>query len=545
MHDDNGSSFIGKEPCPSCGSRDNLARYSDGHGYCFGCGHYEHGDGTSTVQHQEKRVTGLVPQGDFKPLTKRGIHQNTCERYGYTVGEFTGVRVQIAPYHDENNVIVAQKIRYPNKEFKFIGEPKLATLFGQHLCRDGGKRLIICEGEVDALSASQMFGNRWAVVSVKNGAQGAAKQVKEQYEFVSSYDEVVICFDMDEPGRKAANEVATLLPPGKAKVASLPLKDANEMLVAGREKEFVSAIFEAKTYRPDGIVNGLDIFDSVMADEADFSFNYPWQKLQEMTLGFRPGEIVMWTAGSGIGKSSMVREIEWDLIRSGETIGIIRLEESVKMAARDLIGLALNKRARKLWNTLTPEERKQGYDMTLGTGRVFMYDHFGSTDIDNLISRIRYLAVGCGCKIVVLDHVSIVVSGEEGDERRMLDNLMTSLKSVAMETGVVMHVISHLKRPSGDKGHEEGAQTSLAQLRGSHAIAQLSDLVVGVERNQQDEQNKNVNTLRVLKNRYTGETGIAGWLIYNPDSGRLIEALDDPYQQQEVPHVGQDTDAPF
>lgn len=539
---DNDSAFIAKESCPECGSRDNLARYSDGHGFCFGCHHYEKGDGMETTTVQRSNPA-LLPAGEYKSLKKRGIHQDTCEKFGYTIGDFGGAKVQIAPYYDNSGTLVAQKIRWPNKEFRVLGDLKDAGLFGQHLCRDGGKRLILVEGECDTLAASQMFGNRWPVCSVPNGAQGAKKAVQKHYEFVSSYDEVVICFDNDEPGRAAASEVASILSPGKAKIATLALKDPCDMLASGREKEFVSAIFEAKTYRPDGIVNGLDIYDTVMTDEVDKAWQYPWQKLQEMTQGYRPGELIMWTAGSGIGKSSLVREIEWDMLRQGETIGIIRLEESVKMAARDLMGLAINKRARKLWADLTPEEKKQAYDLTLGTGRVFLYDHFGSTDIDNIVSRIRYLAIGCQCRMVVVDHVSIIVSGEEGDERRMLDNLMTALKSVAMETKVVLHVISHLKRPQGDKGHEDGMRTSLSQLRGSHSLAQLSDFVIGVERNQQDEKSRNVNGLRILKNRYTGETGEAGWLLYDQNTGRLTESIDNPFEDT-VPHVGQ-TDQAF
>jgi twinkle protein len=537
MHNESGSAFVRKESCPSCGSRDNLARYSDGHGWCFGCGYRERGEGEIEIK-QERRVKNLLPSGEHKPLAKRKISQETCEKFHYTIGELNGQSVQIAHYRDADGNIVAQHVRTKDKAFPWFGDKSNALLFGQHLFRDGGKKVIVTEGEIDCLTVSQAFGNRYPVVSLISGAQGARNDIKKAYEWLTSYEEIVLCFDMDEPGRKAAAECAAILPPGKAKIVSLPLKDANEMWLADREKELISAVFDAKTYRPDGIVNGKEIEDIVFEDDEEFSFPYPWGKLQEMTMGFRPGEVIVWTAGSGIGKSAMVREIEWHMIQHGDTVGIIRLEESVKMAARDLMGLAISKRLRKYWKQTSSEEKKLAYDLTLGTGRVFLYDHFGSTDIDNIISRIRYLAVSCGCSMVVLDHISIVISGEEdGDERRMLDNLMTKLKTVAMETRIVLHIVSHLKRPSGDKGHEEGAQTSLAQLRGSHAIAQLADLVVGVERNQQNEQFKNVNTLRILKNRYTGETGIAGWLTYDPESGRLTEALDDPFEQP-VPQEG-------
>lgn len=539
---DEGSAFIRKEHCPSCGSRDNLARYSDGHGWCFGCGHREKGDGDVEIK-QERRVKNLIPSGDHKPLAKRKLSQATCEKYHYTIGELSGQPVQIAHYRDAEGTIVAQHVRTKDKSFPWFGDKSTALLFGQHLFRDGGKKVVITEGEVDCLTVSQAFGNRYPVVSLVSGAQGARNDIKKAYEWLTSYEEIVICFDMDEPGRKAAAEVAAMLPPGKAKIVSLPLKDANDMWMEGREKELISAIYDAKTYRPDGILNGKDIEEMVFEDDDEFSFHYPWQKLQEMTLGFRPGEVIVWTAGSGIGKSAFVREVEWSMIQKDNTVGIIRLEESVKMAARDLMGLSISKRLRKFWKDTTVEEKKLAYDLTLGTGRVFLYDHFGSTDIDNIISRIRYLAVSCGCSMVVLDHISIVISGEEdGDERRMLDNLMTKLKTTAMETRIVLHIVSHLKRPSGDKGHEEGAQTSLAQLRGSAAIGQLADLVIGVERNQQDERFKNMNTLRILKNRYTGETGVAGWLAYDAESGRLTEALDDPFA---VPQEGVFKDETF
>jgi twinkle protein len=124
---------------------------------------------------------------------------------------------------------------------------------------------------------------------------------------------------------------------------------------------------------------------------------------------------------------------------------------------------------------------------------------------------------------LVLDHLSIVVSGQgDGDERRMIDNTMTKLRALVEETKLGLILVSHLKRPEG-KGHEEGAATSLAQLRGSAAIAQLSDMVIGLERNQQELEDRNKTVVRVLKNRFSGETGIACALNYNPNTGAMSE----------------------
>jgi twinkle protein len=145
---------------------------------------------------------------------------------------------------------------------------------------------------------------------------------------------------------------------------------------------------------------------------------------------------------------------------------------------------------------------------------------------DSLLSVIRTYAKSFDCKWIILDHLSIVVSSQEGvqDERKAIDAIMTKLRKIVQETGVGLFLVSHLKRPMG-KAHEEGGQVSLSELRGSAAIAQLSDIVIGLERNQQadDEKDRNTTTLRVIKNRFCGLTGKAGQLIYDKDTGRLKE----------------------
>jgi len=209
---------------------------------------------------------------------------------------------------------------------------------------------------------------------------------------------------------------------------------------------------------------------------------------------------------------------------------MIMLEEDTKRTALGLMGIEMNRPLHIDRSGVSEDELREAFTATVGSGRVYLYDHFGSSDLDNLLARVRYLAKGCGCGWIILDHLSIVVSGlGDGDERRLIDNAMTMLRTLVQETGIGLFLVSHLKRPP-DKGHEEGAKTSLSQLRGSHAIAQLSDMVLGAERNQQGD-NPNVTTIRVLKNRFTGETGEACFLIYNPDTGRLIET-DEPFEDE-------------
>jgi twinkle protein len=411
----------------------------------------------------------------------------------------------------------------PDKSFQILGNSKKMGLYGEHLWRGGGKMVTVVEGEIDALSLSQQTGNKWAVVSVPNGAQGAHKAVARSLEWLETFESVVFMFDSDLAGREAAEKCSLMLSVGKARIATLPLKDANEMLVAGRGAELVSAQWGAKPFRPDGVVLGEDLWEQVSEVDDSESFPYPWAGMNDKTYGIRKGELVTLTSGTGIGKSSICREIAHHLIIHDKKVGYIALEESVKRTCLGIMGISLNLPIHIHGNDVGLERLHEAFEATMGTGNCVLYDHFGSMDSDHLIGKIRYMVKALDVEYVFLDHVSIMVSGyEDGDERRRIDSIMTKLRSLVEELGIALILVSHLKRPEG-KAHEEGAKTSLAQLRGSAAIGQLSDLVIGFERDQQSEDESDVTTIRVLKNRYSGETGINCTLTYNRETGRLKE----------------------
>ncbi|WP_313712715.1 toprim domain-containing protein [Pseudomonas sp.] len=146
----------------------------------------------------------LVPFGEYRALSKRKITEETCKKFGYFVGEFKEQTVQVAPYRNTDGEVIAQKVRFADKSFTTRGKFKGVALFGQHLWGEGGKKLVITEGEIDCLTVSQLQGNKWPVVSIPNGAQGAANSIKENLEWVLTFEEVILMFDQDEPGREAA-----------------------------------------------------------------------------------------------------------------------------------------------------------------------------------------------------------------------------------------------------------------------------------------------------------------------------------------------------
>ena len=203
---------------------------------------------------------------------------------------------------------------------------------------------------------------------------------------------------------------------------------------------------------------------------------------------------------------------------------MLALEEDVARTTLGIMSMVAN-RPLHLEEDTPVEDLRPYWEQTLGSNRYYLFEHFGSTSADNLIARVRYMNKALDCQYIILDHLAIVVSSQEyGDERKAIDEIMTRLRTLVAETGISLFLVSHLKRSQG-KAHEDGAQISLGELRGSQSIAQLSDIVIGMERDQQNpnEEIRNITTVRVLKNRYTGETGPACWLQYDKMTGRMTE----------------------
>jgi twinkle protein len=525
--------------CEHCGSSDGASINDDHSTYCFVCSTHTPATETTIIikdimQNKIREEIDLsfikaMNNGNAVSVSERRITKSTMEKYG-VVRESNNLYF---PYYDKDSQLVAAKVRpVTEKKFSTAGDWTKGTLFGQNLYPSGGKYITITEGEFDALAAFQMTGSKWPVVSVRNGAGSALKDCKAQYEYLNSFETIVVNFDGDEPGIKASKEVAELFGNKCKLFKPLPdLKDACDWLSDSKEAQFVDRWWRAEQFVPDGIVSGSTLWEMVSEPMAPADCKYPWAGLNEITYGIRLGELVTVTAGSGLGKSQVLRELVWHLIKNtDDNIGLMFLEESVRKTALSMMSLAANVPLHLPDTTVTEDDRKIAFDNTLGTGRLYLFDHFGSTSIENIVNRVRYLAKGMSCKYVFLDHLSIIISSQEsGDERKALDEVMTKLRMLVQETNIALILVSHLKRPS-DKGHEEGAATSLAQLRGSASIAQLSDMVIGLERNGQAEDlvERNTTRVRVLKNRYSGVTGPACSLLYNKETGRMFEIEDEP-----------------
>jgi len=542
------SKAVSRGYCDNCKSSDGNVLYEDGNTYCFVCNNFK-GNKNMDQAPRQAPIQGVVhnhfTKGNIEPLLDRKIKKETCDFFNVQlVRDSQGKSIKhIYPYYDNTGSHIANKIRnIENKSFMTEGNFPKGSLFGQNKFNQRGKYITICEGELDAMSAYELLGSKWSVVSIKSGCQSALKDIKSSYEYLNSFENIVICFDSDEHGKKAANQVAQIFEPNRCKIVDLKLKDANEYLSQNKREEFTRLWWEAKPYTPAGIYNLADISDRLYKEEEVETCLYPYEGLNKKLFGIRTGELITFTAGTGAGKSSLMRELMYHLLQNTKhNVGVFSLEENIKQTAFHLMSVAASDRIyiNEVRKKYTEQQLKEFERQTIGSRRFFAFDHFGSITTDEILNRVRYMVKALDCKFILIDHLSILVSGLEGeDERRNIDQLMTKLRSLVEETRCAMLLVSHLRRASGDKGQEQGKEISLSMLRGSHSIAQISDAVIGLERDQQavDKVQANTTTVRVLKNRYAGETGVAGYLLYDTDTGRLSE-IDNPFETKDNEQV--------
>lgn len=519
--------------CPECGSKNNLAVYDDGHTYCFspGCGAYSPptSDGATPITSPLKpgKVQSIIKpatDADAKALADRRISKATAAKYGVT---YLGEGNHVYPYWDRKGKRhVANKQRLPNKQFPVEGVWSEAGLFGQQLFPAGSaKAITITEGECDAMAAFEMLGSKWPVVSV-HSAQAAPKDVADNFEYLNSFETIVICFDKDEakykpdgsvyyPGQDAAQTVAGMFQPGKVRVFTPrdDHKDANDYLFAGKGQDFSKQWWQAPSFTPQGLKLGKDMWDEISTPKNYETVSYPWSGLEAMTYGIRLSEFVIVTADTGIGKTSILKEIEHHLLRNTKRgIGLLHLEEPNSDTALGLMSITANKPLHlpDVRKGVTADELRTYYDDTVNNDRIVIWDHFGSNSIYEILNKVRHMHA-LGCKYIVLDHLSIVVSDQSGDERKQLDEISTKLKTLCMELNIAVIAVIHQNRNG--------------QIRGTAGVEQLANIVLKLHRDKTDIDpwRRNVTKLVVEKNRFSGKTGPCCWLWYDENTGRLVE----------------------
>lgn len=519
------------QQCPDCPSTDGFKDQGNGWGHCFVCGVNKQLDkgidggkqAASATVHKIKRPP--IELGDrFIELPDRKISKATCERY--KVWRENG-NDYFASFEDGKHVGTKYRNIENKKDQRWTGEQH--DLFGQHLFPAGSAKYItVTEGEYDAMSAYEMMGSRWPVVSVLNGTGSALQDFKRNYEYLNSFEQIVLSFDNDEAGKAAVRAIAELpFAVGKLRVMRHRLhKDANDYKRAGHGTEYGKEWWDAPKYTPDGLKIGTDIWEEIVNRPKHFQVDYPFAGLNRLTYGVRLSEMVVVTAETGIGKTSILKEIEYSLLTNPECIekkygvGFIHLEEPNYDTALGLMSIHNSKPYHLPDTERTVDELRSAFDAVINSERVVIWDHFGSNTVEAVLDKIRHMAA-LGCKYIVLDHLSIVVSDQSGDERKQLDEIATKAKTLCMELNLALICVIHQNRQG--------------QIRGTAGVEQLANIVIKMyrENTDLDEWRRNITKLVVEKNRFSGRTGPACWLSYNGATGRLSELTPEEAQRYE------------
>ena len=497
--------------------------------HCNRCNYHE---GPEQVEGKEHTMD-ITAVNSFPSLAieERKIRKDTCAYYGVKMGMSEATGEVDSHYYPitKGGKVSGYKVRKLPKEFYSIGDSKgQIELFGQAVIPKGGKKLVITGGELDALATFQILYDKYpnfkpSVVSLPKGENASA--VKDNLDYVMSFAEVIIYTDMDEPGRKCAEEIAALIGPHKSRIMSTSEKDACDMLKAGKQAEFINAFFSAEKHKPKGIFKGSEILLEDLKKPSALGYDTPYPILNQKLEGLRKGELTILTAGTGVGKSTLAREIGYHLRAEHDlSVGNLFLEEPKLKTLQGYIALDNNIplfKLRKNPKLLSDEQWENSYNKLIAN-KWFGFDHFGSLPTEELMDRMRYLVYGEGCDFILLDHLSLVFSGQKNENERMaIDNALTELAGFINESGVGVICVVHLSRNKIKGSFNEGAPISLSDLRGSGALEQLSWNVLGLERDQSSEE-KDISKIKILKSREVGWVGHADTCEYNPVTGRLL-----------------------
>ena len=556
----NQGQFIGHTAHEACGSSDALALYEHSNGtttgYCWACSAWIAPERAKAVDKSrllvrrrspEETVAEIVRIYNSMPvmlLKDRAITEPTAKVFGVRaeVAESDGHTVvkHFYPYY-KKGVLSAYKIRrVKDKGFYSIGDMTGCDLFGQTQAEQtGSKRVFVTEGECDAMALYQAItehqkGTKWeayrpAVVSLAKGADKSAEGTKvlnelgAQKDFFNRFEEIIFVFDQDEAGEQSA-KVASQLFSGKAKIAKLPLKDANEMLQANRSGELYKAVlFQAQAHKPSSIRSVADVFEQARK-KATWGTKYPWPTLTRMTYGIRRGELIGVGAGVGCGKTAFWHELEFFLMmQCQEKIGVFMLEEpngkTLKMLASKIAG----KNFYSPETTYTQEELDAA--ILALDGKIVLFNHSEDRSWETIKLAIRHMVLVENIRFIILDPISALTymfdSSRANDE---LNKIFGEVAGMAETLGFSLFFSSHLNPPDSGQPHEEGGRVKAAQFTGSRAMIKWSHYILGLERNTQaplpDE--RNTSTLRVLKDREYGNTGTIA-LFYDDEKRTFLE----------------------
>lgn len=552
-----------KHPCNKCGSSDAVTVYGEGRGaYCFSCKSYINDTNYEGKKVSQQNFDGLtvdiIDGAPVADLSYRQISAEVAKAAGVKqlCNPRTGVVDQIAyPYANDNGLVVGYKIKQRNgdKDKTYV-VGKLCAGFGTAQLRNG-KFVIVTEGEEDCLAARdmlKMLGKDYNVVSISDGAstgEVSKNAASLMQELAKRYSTICLAFDMDLPGRAYSNTLAKRYSPlVEVRILSWDntkgdCKDANDLLRKGKASVFMDAINKAKRYQLDVALYSEDI-SGCYAPLRDGIQTPSFPSLNSMTKGFRGGEIVTVTALPGGGKTTFMRQIEYDFIMQGKRVGFIHLEESVTKTKQGLLALA-GKIPLWSWRQSPPAKGSipavDKMEQALVDSKSIFIPEDTKFSLESVMDTFRYLVDVEKCDAIVLDPISYIVNdnGQEGGERQFIDNFMSGLREFK-NSNCVIFVVVHMKKrdivpPRWNKKKPDDEPPppffepiAQSDLRGSAAYAMVSHIIIALSPliTPGCQTGNRVTRLSVIKNREVGIEGTADHITVDPNTGHMVLTID-------------------
>ncbi len=558
--------IVGDKPCPKCRANggdktgDHLMLFNDGTAYCNRCSYFVPKHLADTLGDVEEPVTKSTNQNPIKKLSLEDLADYptlTIEERALKAGalKYYGVKTEVAgsgivckayfPYYSKGRLVGYKVKGYPKQFLPAIGTTADVDMFGQHLADTNSKRIIITEGEEDCIAAFSMmrkfrdYGDdkyrnyNVEVVSLPAGCKSVKKVFSGNMDFLLKFDEILLCFDNDEPGQEAIKDAVEVL--GYAdtiKVIELPskYKDANDCLLDGEEgyRSFINGYFKAKTYSPTWVVKGSDVnLDKLKVARKPGLKIKEMPALMNMLGGLREAEMTIIAASPSAGKSTYARIITYYLTsKYDQRVGFISLETPLDVLQKQ--GIALhnnipNKLLMENSEIISDEDWERGFEEVVK--KEVYVSHFGNITAKDVIDKMHYLVYHEKCKFILLDHLTCVFNTMKGNRVEAIDEFLGELSAFAVKSNVHLICISHINRGGSDTPASMGGKLNTESLRGSSSLEGYTWNLLLLQRD--IASGSNTISIRCTKNRTWGQTGFVCNAHYLPNSGWICEETED------------------
>lgn len=525
----------------SCGTRQGLQVFEgeDGlvNGWCFSCKTWvdnpfgEPRKANDIPKAERIRRTKEEIEEELKEiegcptvdLFDRRLRASELEHYGIKIGlsEEDGKtpRFHYYPYTRKGE-IVGYKVRLiENKRMWSLGDQTDVDLFGWEVAKSSGaKRLIITEGELDAVAMYKIIETyteekykdlKPAVVSLPHGAASAGKDVARCLPEIRKYfREVSLAFDDDDAGKRATEDVCVILP--DATVIPLPCKDANDCILKGKGKEAFKAItWNHKVAKNSRIVWLDDIWEEAKKP-AEWGVSWPWKEVTDATRGIRKGETVYIGAAQKMGKSELLNQIAAHLVAKYDwKVLLAKPEEANVKTAKLLAGKIAHAKFHDPKVEFDLGKYEEAGKVLLGNKvcMLNLYQHLGWETLKADI----YAAKSEGIDAVFIDPITNLTNGmNSADANTKLQEIAQELAAMAKDLDIVIFIFCHLRNPDSGNPHDRGGAVLTSQFAGSRAMGRSCNYMFGIEGNKDPElpeEERNVRTLVLLDDREYGEVG--------------------------------------